>query len=63
MNLSFQDNAITHLKDVECFPGKNLLRLKELVFMGNPFVSRELSRPGGDIRYKRFEMDLYLLSL
>ena len=53
LNLSFQDNALASLRDLDSFSGKDFVHLREIVLKGNPFVERELSKAGGEIRYKR----------
>lgn len=50
--LSFQNNNIHSLRDIEVLPGKDFTNLKEIVFLDNPIRDKEMSRPGGDIKYK-----------
>lgn len=53
INLSFQNNDLNFFKDIDCFPGKDLVYLRELVFLGNPLVNKEMAKPGGETKYKR----------
>lgn len=54
INLSFQNNELAYFKDIDCFPGKDLKYLRELVLIGNPLVNKEMTKPGGGIKYKRY---------
>lgn len=53
INLSFQNNNLTYFKDLDCFPGKDLVYLRELVLIGNPLVTKEMAKPGGEKKYRR----------
>jgi hypothetical protein len=55
INLSFQNNKLSFFKDIDCFPGKDLGYLRELLLIGNPVVEKELGKPGGEANYRRYD--------
>ena len=54
INLSFQNNNLQFFKDIDCFPGRDLFYLRELVFVGNPLVGKEMAKTGGELKYRRY---------
>ncbi|KAJ3268057.1 nuclear mRNA export, poly(A)+RNA binding protein [Borealophlyctis nickersoniae] len=52
VNLSFKDNALETVRDIEPLSGRELTKLRELLMLGNPIRDRQMSSRGGDIRYK-----------
>ncbi len=60
INLSFQNNNLSFFKDIDCFPGKYLVHLRELLLTGNPIVSKEMGKPGGETKYRRLDVFIYI---
>ncbi len=57
INLSFQNNNIQSYRDVDCMNGKDFVRLRELLFKGNPIAESNIGssgpvRVGGELRYR-----------
>ncbi|TPX55254.1 hypothetical protein PhCBS80983_g05475 [Powellomyces hirtus] len=50
--LSFQENLLRSLRDLEPLRGADLTVLRELLLTGNPLRDKELAKPGGDVVYR-----------
>ncbi|KAI8824382.1 uncharacterized protein EV422DRAFT_519926 [Fimicolochytrium jonesii] len=50
--LSFQDNQLRSLRDIEPLRGSEFRQLRELLLSGNPIRDIALQKPGGDVVYR-----------
>jgi len=54
MNLSFQNNQLTTLRDLEPLNGSKFTNLRELVIADNPIKNKELQKFGNFENLKRY---------